>query len=167
MPEKSEARDISQKLNVFCLAIAESNKMLWQLQVVTSKEKGNSRKKEMWLTKLDFFLMILSKIQFPLKLLNLLRARLKLYCKAVIPPHHFGQNCWHQSSYRISSCKCKCIRISASTVLSVFKKLNTLTDLCQQVCVTDHCQGTSALSDVKTTEFKPFKLGVSKVQTFP
>lgn len=45
--------------------------------------------------------------------------------------------------------------VSASAVLSVFKKLNALTDLCQQVCVTDHCQCTSALCDVKSTEFSP------------
>lgn len=45
--------------------------------------------------------------------------------------------------------------VSASAVLSVFKKLNTLTDLCQQMCVTDHCQCTSALSDVETMEFSP------------
>lgn len=40
MPEQSEARAISQKLNVFCLAIAEANMILWQLQVVISMEKG-------------------------------------------------------------------------------------------------------------------------------
>lgn len=136
--------------------------------MLSSLRERETQQEERGLTsKIKLFCIISSQICLLLKLLTLLRTRLNPYCK-VSPPHHFrnGQKCKHQSRHRISSYKCKCIMVSASTVLNVITKLNIPTNFCWQVHATDHCQCTLALYNLKSAKFSPSNWTYLTVQVF-